>query len=311
MNQEELINQLENSGYDKLIYTDLIKFKDNEPGFSLKREYGENLLFKPAKNQFNKNDDVCLIKVVYLGLEDQNNFLFHASSSKFSKYISNKPYYNYFERECPTSESIQLSQTSPQPEDIGLTFSIHKINKNICVGNQNLTFQELFDKLYKIHTYKTTKEYFEKQNKQIFISNVLSFPFKTFQILIKYFLKLNFGRNIIEKKIEKEDSNVSISLELIEYSKKVKLFEYETSAISIFTFTLYIFILYISYQLSFYKFTLLDTIINNSGLLLIFGINLLILYDYFLPLILLYSLKILEIMTKSIKNKIVKVENVV
>ncbi|MCG6142833.1 hypothetical protein [Leptospira mtsangambouensis] len=309
MKQEEILNLLEKSNYSRDKYKDLIQFKNNEPGFSIKREYDESLLFKPAKNHLDKSDDVCLLKIIYQNWDDINDkdyYYFLASATKFSKYISNKPYYNYLDLECPTPQSTKISNESPQPQDISLNFKIRKKDNMIMIGTNTYTFQELFDKLYYNHTYKVTKEFFDAQNKQIKLSNLLTSPLRSIRNLLTNILKFNFGRIIIEKINEKEDSKGNKKLELIQYSKEVKLFEYETSAISIFTFTLYLSILYNLYHLSFTKYYLIENILNNNALILIFGINLLISYDFFLPLIILNIIKMIDKISNVIRNKNVK-----
>ncbi|MCW7483281.1 hypothetical protein [Leptospira kanakyensis] len=310
MNNKDLIDFLINQTSKTTTYYDPILFKSGEFGFSVKREYEENIRFKPTKNQNNKNDDVCLLKIALNDWDNAENdkyIYFHASASKFSKYISKKPFYDFNDKECPLPESIKNSNSTPQPQDLSLNFRINKLTNEISYGNKTYTLIEIFEKLYNEHIYKTTYQFHLNEIRKIKLNRYLLSPFRLTIYIFEFFLKLNFGREILDKQIEKDDSPGVLDIELVEYDKKVKLFEYETSVISIFTFTSYFALFYIYYQKSFYKFYTIDTILNSSALLLLFGINLLIIYDYILPKIIFYMLKKIKklqaILTEAIYKK--------
>jgi hypothetical protein len=103
-------------------YSDLTKLVDKYVGFSVQREYPAGIAFKPALLPNGQPDSVALIHIL-IDPElptDGEKTLVRVRVSKFSKYLSNNFDYDFSDENCPTEESIKLSQASIQPEDLML-----------------------------------------------------------------------------------------------------------------------------------------------------------------------------------------------
>jgi hypothetical protein len=83
------------------LYKNVITFSDKQIGFSVKRQYPQDIKFKPAKTLKGDNDTVALIRISY-GHPERINAPFNPEKvpifidiCKYSIYGSNRFGYNY------------------------------------------------------------------------------------------------------------------------------------------------------------------------------------------------------------------------
>lgn len=135
-------------------YKNLGKIKNCEIGFTVERNYPENIAFKPSLTKDGNVDDVSIIFVRY------NNFDTCAKSLdsympisieiyKKSNYLVKRSQssYDYENNDCPTKESIKISQKSPQPINLVWDnyFFDNKYNKFTCGNGKFISGIELLE----------------------------------------------------------------------------------------------------------------------------------------------------------------------
>jgi len=92
-------------------------------GFSVEREYPEDIRFKPPYNVRGIPDVVAIIHVVYAHPADFGDRIkgervpIYLDIVSYSKYISVHRDYNFDDPECPTSESVGISDSTPRPKE--------------------------------------------------------------------------------------------------------------------------------------------------------------------------------------------------
>jgi len=101
-------------------------FQGKYVGFSVKREYPENIRFKPAKTKSGKDDVIALFKVTYGDPKytdkpfnpERVPILIIISIVRWSIYKNSHFDYCYDDNDCPTAESLILMNSSPAPQNL-------------------------------------------------------------------------------------------------------------------------------------------------------------------------------------------------
>jgi hypothetical protein len=115
----EKFGDIESAGY-----FDPRFLNDVRMGFSVQRNYPENIRFRPASNILGEVDSVAVIwAVCEEGLADaaKNLIPVRFRISLMSKYRSKYWDYNYDDKNCPTKDSVVASANSPKPLDMDFT----------------------------------------------------------------------------------------------------------------------------------------------------------------------------------------------
>ena len=107
--------------YDRVIYT------DSKVGFSIKRNYPDNIRYKPAVKKDNTPDNVVTIWVGYTHPQetkkeiDLNKVPLRVRVANMSIYRTHHFDYDFEDPECPTQNSVEHSSSTPKP--IGLEYN--------------------------------------------------------------------------------------------------------------------------------------------------------------------------------------------
>ena len=99
-------------------YRDRVFLSDTTIGFSVQKEYPDNIRYKPAKTISGIVDNVAVIWVVYEAIrkaQDGDRVPIRFRIGTLSKYRAKHWDYNFDDAECPTEESIKASLSTPQP----------------------------------------------------------------------------------------------------------------------------------------------------------------------------------------------------
>jgi len=106
-------------------YSDLIRFKDPEIGFSVRRKYPDNIRYKPPTYCNGEPDVVALLKIVYPPLHeinqyDENKIPIIARIMPWSIYQGNRffPEYDFEDQKYPTKKSFEKSKEHRPPESL-------------------------------------------------------------------------------------------------------------------------------------------------------------------------------------------------
>jgi hypothetical protein len=103
---------------DSTEYFDFKAYTDSEVGFSVKRVYPDNISYKPPKNNDGRPDIVALLHVYYSHPSEINHEI---STNAVPIQIDIMPYsycnhsYDFSNPECPTRESIDISNRTRKP----------------------------------------------------------------------------------------------------------------------------------------------------------------------------------------------------
>lgn len=141
------------------VYENYLPFPDRIAGFSIEREYPKNLRYIPLKTQNGKAVTVALYHVVYGHPEDTKQPIndakvpIYISVDLFNKYRATHHEYDFDDPDCPTKESIKLSESSPKPAPLESKniFYDHNIGKLIIVSGKAVSGRKLLDSLFRNH----------------------------------------------------------------------------------------------------------------------------------------------------------------
>ena len=157
MNYEEfnrLFNLQSNPAYKNLGKTNC------EIGFFVERNYPENIAFKPSLTKDGNVDDISIIYVKYKNFDTcakslDNYMPISIAIYKISNYLTKRSQssYDYENNDCPTKESVKISQESPQPINLDWDnyFFDSKNNKFTCGNGKFFSGIELLELIYKKH----------------------------------------------------------------------------------------------------------------------------------------------------------------
>ena len=141
-------------------YYDPIIFSDAKAGFSIKRNYPENIRYKPPLNRKGEPDSVATFWVNYTHPDDIRKLAKHEGTSrgvpvvvrieKLNKYLQN----HFDDDESPTPEKVEASNRTPQP--IGLDFFSdfyynHEEERFIDIQGHSYRPRELLDHVFQLH----------------------------------------------------------------------------------------------------------------------------------------------------------------
>lgn len=137
-------------------YDYITLFSDGTAGFTVQREYPNDVLYYPAKTKSGKANDVVLIKVACdrsVSLSDVWIPL-RFDVVKYDRYKANHLNYNQDDQDSPSDEEIRKSKSSFQPKDFfHLVGKYYLKNDSNIVNRNNVLVQgkSIIDELYNRH----------------------------------------------------------------------------------------------------------------------------------------------------------------
>lgn len=252
-NVEEFLNLFD---IDKSIYTKPVILSDIRIGFSIQRNYPEDIRYKPPQNKENKDDTVALIHVVYTHpSEFKGNFDFKKVPiiiriGPHSRYLSNHFDYNFDDDNSPTEQSLTESKSTPKPialDYLDEIFFSHQ--EKFFFDNRNNKFagSQLLEKIFEEHcnTVHLLKGF--KFRSQIRLKSIIIMIISWVISSLPYILKKLFGRTI-------EEENLSLASVFEGYkdsdlkklsTDSLNIFGYKASRSLIVTFCFLVFIFYL------------------------------------------------------------------
>jgi len=194
-------------------YYDPIDFKDSKVGFSIKRNYPDNIRYKPAAKKDKKPDNVVTIWVGYTHTQetskniDLNKVPLWICVANFSLYRTNHLDYDFNDSNCPTEVSLEQSRLTPKPIELEYNnefFYNHGSNVFINESGNIITGIDILNRAYSdhcdtVHRLKGLKLRL-KLSAQSKVSGLLSLTI----YFLRYILKTAFGRTL-----EVEEDNFS------------------------------------------------------------------------------------------------------
>jgi hypothetical protein len=135
----------------------LINWNDSSAvGFSVLKEYPDNIQFIPVKDRSGLNDSVCLIKIGYLIKNiNTDEVALLISASKGSKYLFEHHFYDFNNSSGPTKESVLASERSKQPADLEeysrFVFKISEGKFWDTEKNQYVSGSDLIEYIWHLH----------------------------------------------------------------------------------------------------------------------------------------------------------------
>ncbi|PJZ47519.1 hypothetical protein CH362_18650 [Leptospira saintgironsiae] len=271
---------------DRSKYFDLHPYLNDVPGFSIQKPYEQNLKFKPPLDRKGNPDEVCLFKVGLYHLdpdEQSGRYQIYVAASKFSKFISKYPFYNFEQEDCPTKESLAESNKTPSPIPRHFVVEIDLKVKKLYLNNKEILPTNLFAELYDFHIKNVTSLFIARKKIQRSLCYIIVSPFNLINAVLYFASKLLFGITISAS----YKSNIEPGeLQLTSYANRTKtvpILNYEMSVQTIYSFTV---ICSGVYAYNYYCLGISDfveSVLNNAALTLIFGLPLVMTYDYLIP----------------------------
>ena len=200
---KELLDKFHLGG-DKEFYDPVI-LSDAEAGFSIRRNYPDGIRYKPAKDSDNNPDNVAVIWVVFdkkrIKADEPNLVPIRCRIATMSIYRAQHWDYNFEDPKCPSKDSVEMSNASPQPFSLDFPGDyFYDTEKNIFLTKEGIKVSgiEILNSIFKehvdsVHLFRGLKYKLESLRN----SAENSF-FEVFIKLIKFTLRFLFGRTIDE-----------------------------------------------------------------------------------------------------------------
>lgn len=172
-------------------------------GFSVQRQYPDNIAYSPPRKPDGSPDSVALIHVIYEIRKISDNSTkvpIALRITTFDRYLSGRFDYNFEDKDnCPTKESVIKSKETPRPialEEIDNYYYDHEHNRIVDKKDKVFSGEEIVDILFQqhcdtIHPFKGLKIQWllRSQNK---LANFL----KLFRDFNQWLLRVFTGRTL-------------------------------------------------------------------------------------------------------------------
>ncbi len=218
-------------------YNNLILFTENEIGFSVLRNYPNNIKYKSPVDSANNPTNKALIRVKYS--QSLREILINISN--FCEYTNTHDNLNYSDSDCPTSDSMKLSAKTRKPLDVIFTDEFYLINSLQITDKEGNVIEtsELFDKVFRKHLH--TIEFLPWIRVRIIrisrdiIRSLLTWGIKGTKYLL---LRMGYSFDVTLENAMRQYLDGFAEEEIIktEITKKniIKVFDYEASQNSVF-----------------------------------------------------------------------------
>ena len=147
--------------FEETPYKNLTHLTDRKVGFSIIRDYPDDLLFKPITTRDGKADSVALIHIIYVHPEEsEKDFVpdrvpVTISITTHSLFLGKGHLdYNYKDADSPTCESVQASKKSVRPialDSFDEFYFSHDLNQFYDESQNEFTGVEVLNWIYNKH----------------------------------------------------------------------------------------------------------------------------------------------------------------
>ena len=269
-------------------YKDFTPLADVNVGFSIQREYPVDGRYRPPMRADGTPDVLAIIHVVYNHESMGKNIAAESvpvriTIVRYSKWIGQHFSYDFGNKECPTKESIDISNKTPKPLDLILEGCFdHGDNRFVLETGENLSPKELLDWIFDKHLRTTgylSSALRTSKHKARDLTGV------AIRIIRYYFLEETWNWQI-------EDSISNAKYYLYGYPesevrkrllKELDLFGYSTSMATIILFCCLVIITFSIYHILGGNEPFLKSISSNNFLVLIFALFSLYILDNIVP----------------------------
>jgi len=142
-------------------YKNITPLTDVNVGFSVQREYPVDGRYRPPMRADGVPDVVAIIHIVYnpgpkAAVAPANSVPVRITVVRYSKWIGQHFSYDFENKECPTEESIAVSNKTPKPLDLIMEGCFdHEDARFVLETGESLAPKELLDWIFQKHL-KTT-----------------------------------------------------------------------------------------------------------------------------------------------------------
>jgi hypothetical protein len=202
-NGQELLDKFD-LGSDREFYDPVI-LSDADAGFSIRRNYPEEIRYKPARGSDKNPDNVAVIWVVFdkkrIEADDPNLVPIRCRIATMSIYRAQHWDYDFDDPKCPSKDSVEMSNASPQPFSLDFPSEyFYNAEKNIFLTKIGVKVSgiEILNSIFKEHVDSVHLFRGFKYKIQSLKNTAENSFFEVFIKLIKITLKFLFGRTIDE-----------------------------------------------------------------------------------------------------------------
>lgn len=279
-------------------YISFTPLEDVKVGFSIQREYPVDGRYRPPMRADGTPDVIAIIHVVYNQEAQVKNIAaervpVRITIMRYSKWIAQHFFYDFKNAECPTKESIDISNKTPKPLDLIMEgYFNHDDKRFVLESGESMSPRELLDWIFENHI-KTTG----------YLSSTLRTSRHKARDLIGVLIKViryYFLEETWHWQIEDSISNAKYYLYGYPESevrkrllKELDLFGYSTSMATIILFCCLGIITFSIYHILGINEPFLQSITSNSFLVLIFALFSLYILDNIVPKLLFGLMNIL------------------
>lgn len=278
------------------VYKDYQPYSDRKVGFSVKREYPNNIRYKPPHTQSGIPVTVALIGVVYAHPDDTGEPItgtkvpITLTVDLFNNYLSHHHYeYDYGDPDCPTEDSVKESEQTPKPASMlrmeGVSYD-HEENTLLSQKGKVVSGKQVLDYVFlthcnTIHRFKGLR-YRIKKKLHGFRVGLYEWLEKLCGGLLKllgYDIKPKVGFDILTpyKRDDLKEAKI----------KDIEIFNYKTSKNVVVIFSILIICFFILFSLL-HRHKFFETIASNSLLTACSAIVLLWILEAPIPRVLFY-----------------------
>ncbi|MDO8803359.1 MAG: hypothetical protein Q7R35_02915 [Elusimicrobiota bacterium] len=283
----------ENSDYKTFLRLDDIKV-----GFSIQREYPKDGRYKPPTLKDGTPDVIAIIHVAYnqegahpkIEITDERVPI-RITVTWGSKWLANHVSYDFENKECPTKESIDISNKTPSPYHSSVEgYFDHKQNKFILGTGENLEPKGLLDSVFENNLKAPSYLFILRRKSKNTVRDLNRILIK----IARYFLELIWNWQIEDRISARNYLTGYLESEVIKQPRKeLDLFGYKTSTETIVGFCCLIIITFLACHLLGGSSPLLKSVLNNGFLTSICVLVALYIFDKVVPRLLLELINIL------------------
>lgn len=186
-------------------FYDPVILSDADAGFSIRRNYPEEIRYKPARYLDESPDNVAVIWVVFdkkrIQADKSALVPIRCRIATMSIYRAEHWDYDFDDLKCPSRDSVEMSNASPQPFSLDFPSEyFYNTEKNIFLtkGGVSVSGIEILNSIFKEHVDSVHLIRGLKYKIQSLKNSAENSFYEVFIKLIKITLKFLFGRTIDE-----------------------------------------------------------------------------------------------------------------
>ncbi|MGR8999518.1 MAG: hypothetical protein ACU88J_10790, partial [Gammaproteobacteria bacterium] len=291
-------------------YSRITELTDRKVGFSIQRNYPNDILFIPLVSKNGEVDSVALIHVVY-SHPSKDSPEFNSLKvplivriTNHSRYLSNHIDYDFEDPESPTRESIERTKSTPTPLELDYYeeyFYDHHAKTFLAKDHEPLTGEKLLDRVFDAHCSTSHKTKGKGIRRKLWFQDWVVGVLAAIISLFKWLLIYLFGRTVDDSEkyfayLEGYDRKSFKKLS----TESLDVFGYKASRAVIILFCVLISVLYATTYFNCYHPPYLESIFKNNFLALTHSLLMLWILDVVIPEVL---FQLINLVTK-VRTKI-------